>query len=134
MKKKSKNIGFFTNPRQLSDDGLEEYLKSIKFDERLEQGRYFSGEEFKKILLTNLRKYFQGKVTQDFIIGLGSAIYPEVFINVGVSVDKGDDALLTTVCMIEDLAYGTPERSTGERDKVLRSALKILEKDIAKTE
>jgi len=117
----------FKNGR-LADDGLEKYLESIDFDKRLKKGRYFSNQEFREFLMKNLKKYFQNQVSQDFIIGLGSTIYPEAM----TSMDKKDDALLTAVCMIEDLVYDKPKKTTEERKEILRSALKILERQLLK--
>lgn len=104
------------NSKPLSKNDLEGYLKSIKFDERSEQGN-LSDEELKEILRDNLEKYFQGKVTQGFIMGLGSAIYEEC---------PKDDALLTVTCMMEDIY--SPRLRKSPAKEVFRSALDMLKK------
>lgn len=115
--KKFMSVEHHTNPKPLSRNDLEGYLKSIKFDERSEQGN-LSDEELKKILYDNLEKYFQGKVTQDFIMGLGSAIYEEC---------PKDDTLLTVTCMMEDIH--DPHLRRLPIKEVFRSALDMLKKD-----
>jgi len=115
--KKSMSIEHHTNPKPLSENNIEGYLKSIKFDERSEQGN-LSDEELKKILRHNLEKDFQGKITQGFIMGLGSAIYEEC---------PKDDILLTVTCMMEDIH--DPHLRKSPIKEVFRSALDMLKKD-----
>ncbi len=106
---------------------IEKYLKKIDFDGRLERGEYFSNKEFRKLLIKNLEEYSAGKRDQDFIIELGAVFYPEVM----TSTDEHDDPLMTSVCILDDLALnykGAPKTKNG-RDKVLLSVLKLLGKE-----
>jgi len=102
---------------------IEKYLKKIDFDGRLKRGEYFSNKEFRKVLIKNLEEYSAEKRDQDFIIELGAVFYPEVM----VSTDEHDDPLMTSVCMLNDLAcnYKVPKTKKG-RDKVLFSVLELL--------
>lgn len=105
---------------------IEKYLEEIDFDGRLERGEYFSNKEFRELLIKNLEEYFAGKKDQDFIIELGAIFYPEVM----VSTDEHDDSLMTSVCMLNDLAlnYKAPKAKKG-RNKVLLSVLELLKGD-----
>ena len=125
MKKETKND--HNNQRVLSADKLEEYLQSIKFDERSAAGK-LTPEEFKKIILTNLQGYFQGKATQAFIIELVFAIEGEV--------PAEDDVLWTVISDITDLVIPKVrnKKTPAQIDEIFRSSLEMLEKDLQKNQ
>jgi len=125
MKKETKND--HNNQRVLSADKLKEYLQSIKFDERSAAGK-LTPEEFKKIILTNLQGYFQGKATQAFIIELVFAVEEEV--------PAEDDALWTVISDITDLVIPKVrnKKTPAQIDEIFRSSLEMLEKDLQKNQ
>ncbi len=112
----------FTQPKRFSsktESAVKEYLKGLDFYDRIDQDQFTIGE-LKGIFIENLEKYFKDKVSQDFIILLGTTLSREFIGTIE------DDTLLTIGCMIEDLSFLKPRKSKKERDEVLKSALKLL--------
>jgi len=116
---KGANSNIFSKPLKNTD--LEAYLRSIKFDDRSKKGT-LSDKELKRILLINLKKYFRGEVAQDFIVSLASAIYEEC--------PEEDDTLWTVICQLTEIGLPGFEKSATQVDRIFRSALEILKKDL----
>jgi hypothetical protein len=123
---KEKNL---INQKRFSEGtikSLQKYLKDISFDKRLERGE-ITAIEMKEILLENLRKYFQGKVTQEFIIALGNEIQEAWW--EAKDLQK-EDVLGTVACEMVNLLFADPRKSPEQIQESLRWALKTLEKDL----
>jgi len=84
----------YQEPREISDDGLDRYLKNIGWND----DQNFSPLKWKKILIENIHNYFDKRVSLDFIIGLGTHIYHE-------DPATDDVKLLSVTCGISDLIY-----------------------------
>jgi len=118
---KFKRSNIFSKPLKAND--LEVYLRSIKFDDRSKKGT-LSGKELKRILLVNLKKYFRGEVTQDFIVNLASAIYEES--------PEEDDVLWTAICQLTEISLPRFKKAPSQIEKIFRSSLEMLRKDLQK--
>lgn len=100
---------------KLHKEELEEFLKSINFDKRLEEKNWFSNEELKQIFSSQLQNYFAGKVSLDFIINLANIFYNEAMTQV-----KYDESLNGILCDIVSL--------NSEINEKLSKALKELKR------
>lgn len=111
------------NNQQQPDNKPGSLLGGIKLAERFQEKQKLTQEEWKEILLVNLREYAEGREEQDFIIRLGSIVYIE-----GAIFSK-DGNFIKSAGMIKDLLFKSrgEKVSFSDKDKVLRSALKILE-------
>lgn len=115
----------FTQPKEFSsktEKAVEEYLTSLDFDDRIDRSQ-FTVDELKGILIENLEKYFKNEVSQDFIVLLGTRLSHEFIGTIE------DDTLISATCMMEDLSFSKPRRSREGREKVLKSALKLLKEN-----
>lgn len=123
---------FFSNQK------LNEYLKKLRWWEKDRPN--YSDKDLRDILVKNLKRYARGEVTQDFIIGLGSVIDPEV----GMSATRDyDPDLKSATCKLDDLAIEKVEGKTVEGkavlhtkkqiDQILRLILQRLDPDFVAT-
>lgn len=112
-----------SNSEKSLNKDIEGYLKRINFDERLSHDD-FSCRELKKILLNNLRRYFCGEMSWRFVARLGGIINLEFFW-------FKDDVFRTVSSILDDLDWEEP-KSKKEIEKIFRSALGMLEKDLKK--
>jgi hypothetical protein len=56
----------------------EKYFEEIGFYKKLEEGKNFSFEEVKQIIIGGIQKYFNREFNQNFVLGIGSIIFHDI--------------------------------------------------------
>jgi hypothetical protein len=93
------------------------FLKKISFDKRVANGSWTT-KELRLIMRDVIQKYFSGKVDEDFVIYVGSAIHQDIL--------HSDKALMNATCIINDLEFADLRKQYSNIDQAFRQALRFI--------
>jgi hypothetical protein len=105
--------------RVSSSTSAKIFLNHIRFYQRLKDGSWTS-IEIRQIIKNAIKDYFSGKVDEEFVVYIGSAIHHNVF--------HDDEALTSVTCMIDDIAFDQSQKQGTNIDQTFKKALRLMEK------
>ena len=96
------------------------FLRRINFDQRVEDDSWTT-KELRQIVRSTIHDYFKGKVDEEFVIDVGSAIHHDIF--------HDDAALISATCIIDDMAFEKFRKKYSSIDQAFREALRFIEEE-----
>jgi hypothetical protein len=96
---------------------VDSFLKQINFDQRVENDSWTT-KELREIVRNVIGDYFNGKVDEDFVVDVGSAIHYGIF--------HDDEALMSATCTLSDMDYEKYRKQYPSIDQAFREALGYL--------
>jgi hypothetical protein len=110
----------------------EKYLEEIGFYKKLEEGKDFSFEEVKQIIIGGIQKYFNREFNQNFVLGVGSIIFHDVITAGQISGTlKEVEKIASATCSLDDLVLEifdskANQKSSYEIDLIIRNIFNDL--------
>ncbi len=99
----------------MKSKSAEDFLRTIRYEERLKQGQWFTNQELRNIMGDKLDEYVLGNLEDKFVVDLAWALYQEA-----IAQRDADPDLEVVLCNLAN-AHVTEVKSLVNKSRILLS-------------